>query len=86
MEEKIKLSSRLWLGSADCMITTLCNIITRGGLTFFFVNYFKMDEGLSSLCWLIFGIWNAINDPLFGFISDKTNTKIGRRILFNFNS
>ena len=80
MEEKVKLSSRLWLGSADCMITTLCNIMTGGGLTFFFVNYFKMDEGLSALCWLIFGIWNAINDPLFGFISDKTNTKIGRRI------
>lgn len=80
MEEKVKLSSRLWLGGADCMITTLCNIMTGGGLTFFFVNYFKMDEGLSALCWLIFGIWNAINDPLFGFISDRTNSKIGRRI------
>lgn len=80
MEEKVKLSSRLWLGGADCMITTLCNIMTGGGLTFFFVNYFKMPEYLSAICWLIFGIWNAINDPLFGFISDKTNTKIGRRI------
>jgi GPH family glycoside/pentoside/hexuronide:cation symporter len=28
----------------------------------------------------IYGIWNAINDPLFGQISDKTRTKRGRRI------
>jgi len=29
---------------------------------------------------LIFGIWNAINDPLFGFISDRTKSNLGRRI------
>lgn len=44
-KEHIKLSSRLWLGGADCMITTLCNIITGGGLTFYFVNYYGMDPG-----------------------------------------
>lgn len=79
-KEKIKLSSRLWLGGADCMITTLNNIITGGGLTYFFVNYFGMDAALSATCWLIFGIWNAINDPIFGFISDKTKSKLGRRV------
>lgn len=78
--EEVKLSSRLWLGGADCMITTLCNIVTGGGLTFFFVNYFKMSPALSGLCWMIFGLWNAVNDPLFGYISDKTKSKLGRRI------
>ena len=80
MKEHIKLSSRIWLGGADCMITTLSNIVTGGGLTFFFVNYFGMDPALSALCWLIFGIWNAMNDPLFGYISDRTKSKLGRRI------
>ncbi len=79
-EEKVKLSSRMWLGGADCMITTLSNIMTGGGLTFFFVNYFGLDAKLSAACWLIFGLWNAVNDPLFGFISDHTKTKVGRRI------
>lgn len=79
-KEYIPLSSRLWLGGADCMITTLCNIMTGGGLTFFFVNYFGMDPGWSATCWLLFGIWNAINDPLFGYISDRTKSKLGRRI------
>lgn len=78
--ENVKLSSRLWLGGADCMITTLNNIITGGGLTYFFVTYFGLSEGLSATCWLLFGLWNAINDPIFGFISDKTKSKIGRRV------
>ena len=80
IKEEVKLSSRLWLGGADCMMTTLNNILTGGGLTFFFVNYFKMDPKWSATCWLLFGLWNAVNDPLFGYISDKTKSKLGRRI------
>lgn len=79
-KEQVKLSSRLWLGGADCMIATLCNIITGGGLTFFFVNYFGMDPGWSAACWMLFGIWNAVNDPIFGYLSDRTKSKLGRRI------
>ena len=78
--ENVKLSSRMWLGAADCSITTLCNIVTGGGLTYFFVTYFGMDAKWSALCWLLFGIWNALNDPLFGYISDRTKSKLGRRI------
>lgn len=63
--EYVPLGSRLWLGGADCMIATLCNIMTGGGLTFFFVNYYGMDAKWSATCWLLFGIWNAVNDPLF---------------------
>ncbi len=80
VKEKVKLSSRLWLGGADCSITALCNIVTGGGLTFFFVSYFGMDAKWSALCWLLFGIWNALNDPLFGYVSDRTKFKLGRRI------
>lgn len=29
---------------------------------------------------LIYGVWNAVNDPIAGFISDSTKTKWGRRI------
>lgn len=78
--EKVKLSSCMWLGGADCMIATLSNIMTGGGLTFFFVNYFKMSPALSGACWMLFALWNAVNDPLFGYISDKTKSKLGRRI------
>ncbi len=80
LKEHVKLSSRMWLGGAGCMISTLCNIITGGGLTFFFVEYLGMSRSLNALCWILFGIWNAINDPIFGWISDKTKSKLGRRV------
>ena len=70
--EYVPLGSRLWLGGADCMIATLCNIMTGGGLTFFFVNYYGMDAKWSATCWLLFGIWNAVNDPLFGYIDCRS--------------
>jgi len=80
LKENVPLSSRLWLGGADCMITTLNNILTGGGLTYFFVTYCGLSAAWSATCWLIFGIWNAVNDPIFGYISDRTKSKLGRRI------
>lgn len=29
--------------------------------------------------YILFSIWNAINDPLIGFLSDRTRTRFGRR-------
>jgi GPH family glycoside/pentoside/hexuronide:cation symporter len=29
---------------------------------------------------LIYAIWNAVNDPLFGYITDSTRSKLGYRI------
>ena len=78
--ETVRLSSCMWLGGADCMITTLNNIVTGGGLTYFFVNHLGMSPASSALCWLLFGLWNALNDPLFGYISDKTKSGLGRRV------
>jgi GPH family glycoside/pentoside/hexuronide:cation symporter len=53
---------------------------------------FYTDEVLLDIIFIpvvitIYAIWNALNDPLFGSISDRTRTKIGRRfpyIVFGF--
>jgi GPH family glycoside/pentoside/hexuronide:cation symporter len=40
-----------------------------------------LNESLTELAWLIFIAWNTLNDPLFGFIEDRTKSKkYGRRI------
>lgn len=79
-EEHVSISSKFWLCSADCLCGTLSGLITGGGMTYFYTKYLGLDEGLASIVWIIFAVWNALNDPLFGYISDRTRSKLGRRI------
>ncbi|MBR0510918.1 MAG: MFS transporter [Clostridia bacterium] len=78
--ERVPVAGKFWLSFADCMCGTLNSLLTGGGMTYFFTKFMGMDEGLASVVWILFGIWNAFNDPLFGYISDRTKSKLGRRI------
>jgi len=49
-------------------------------LFYFYVQICALPVHLYSIGFAIYGLWNAINDPLFGFLSDKLKTKRGRRI------
>ena len=49
-------------------------------IIFFYVDKLKMPAALIGIGMAIYGIWNAINDPILGYISDRTNTRWGRRI------
>lgn len=45
----------------------------------FLTDIVRMDLKLVSLFWLIVTLWDAVNDPLFGFLSDHTRSRWGRR-------
>ncbi len=47
--------------------------------TIFLTDIVRMDLKLVSLFWLLVTLWDAVNDPLFGFLSDHTRTRWGRR-------
>ncbi len=79
-EEKVPVSGKFWLSFADCLCGTLNSLLTGGGMTYFFTKFMGLDEGLAGTVWILFGVWNAFNDPLFGYISDRTKSKLGRRI------
>ncbi|MHA1257471.1 MAG: MFS transporter [Promethearchaeota archaeon] len=51
-----------------------------GNLTFFYQVKLGLPAELLGIGWLIFAIWNTLNDPLASYIIDNTRTKIGRRI------
>ena len=49
-------------------------------LLFFLTDHLKLDVWLACLAFAIsFGVWNAINDPIIGSLSDRTRTRFGRR-------
>jgi glycoside/pentoside/hexuronide:cation symporter, GPH family len=49
-------------------------------LPIFYQDYLGLPAGWIGLASITYAAWNAINDPLFGYITDSTRTKMGRRI------
>ncbi len=79
-EERVPVASRVWISLADASVAILQALVAAGALTYYFVNIRGLSTYYTGIVWLLFGIWNAVNDPLFGYISDRTKNKLGRRI------
>jgi len=79
-EELVPVHSRIWVSAADGATAILCSIAEGAALTYYFTRVMGLAPRLASIVWLLFGIWNAFNDPLFGYISDRTRSRLGRRI------
>lgn len=47
--------------------------------SYYYVEKLGLGIGLATIARTIFLIWDAVNQPLFGYWSDRTNTKYGRR-------
>lgn len=47
---------------------------------FFYVDKYGLPLAYYNIAMVVWAAWNAVNDPLFGFISDRTKTRWGRRI------
>ncbi|MFW9771734.1 MAG: MFS transporter [Candidatus Thorarchaeota archaeon] len=78
--EKLPLKSKLAYGGLGAGINLSSNI-AFSAITFFYNTVLGLNAELIGIAWLIFAFWNAINDPLFGFIEDHTKSeKYGRRI------
>jgi len=49
-------------------------------MLFFYIDVVHLDPWLAGLVFLIsYGLWNGINDPIIGSLSDRTRTRWGRR-------
>jgi GPH family glycoside/pentoside/hexuronide:cation symporter len=49
-------------------------------IQFLYIDILGLRAAWIGIGWSVYGIWNAINDPLSGYWSDRTRTRWGRRI------
>jgi GPH family glycoside/pentoside/hexuronide:cation symporter len=73
-----------WRAKAAYAIGDLGNSVGPGTVIPFWYLYFltdiaKLDPALAGLSLLIGKLWDAVNDPLVGILSDRTRTRWGRR-------
>ena len=76
---KLSLSYKFFWGVA-ALGNSLISGIYGGLLTIFYQDYLGLSAYWIGIAATIYAIWNAINDPLFGYITDSTRSKRGRRI------
>lgn len=76
--EKLSLKTKLayGIGGLGCSVTA--NIRTFF-LLFFLTNVAGLNPTIAGTVLLISKIWDAVNDPLIGFLSDRTRSPWGRR-------
>jgi len=76
---KLSLGYKVVWGIA-ALGTSLISGVYGAMLTIFYQDYLGVSAKWIAAASLIYAIWNAINDPLFGYITDSTRSKHGRRI------
>ncbi|HJS20124.1 MAG TPA: MFS transporter [Anaerolineales bacterium] len=54
-------------------------IVFAGFYMFYYIDELGLAVAMAAIINVIYGIWDAIDDPLVGFLSDNTRTRWGRR-------
>ena len=76
--KKLSFSTKLAYGAGDLGPAITANVLVFF-LLYFFTNVAGLAAGTASNILLIGKVWDAINDPIVGVLSDRTSHRWGRR-------
>ncbi len=76
--EQLNFKTKLAYGAGELGGAIPNNILVFFVL-YFFTNVAGLNAGLAGSLILVGKAWDAINDPLIGWLSDKTRSRLGRR-------
>jgi GPH family glycoside/pentoside/hexuronide:cation symporter len=79
ISSKLSFPTKLAYGAGDLGAAMTANLLSFF-LLFFFTNVAGLDPGLAGLILLIGKVWDAVNDPIVGVLSDRTKSRQGRRL------
>ncbi|MBD2124079.1 MFS transporter [Trichocoleus sp. FACHB-262] len=77
-EEKLSLSTKLAYGAGDLGPAITANLLGVF-LLYFFTSVAGLGAGLAANILMIGKVWDAVNDPVVGTLSDRTKSRWGRR-------
>ncbi|PSB23942.1 MFS transporter [Stenomitos frigidus] len=77
--DKLSLSTKLAYGAGDLGTAITANILAVF-LLIFFTDVAGLGAGLAGSILLIGKVWDAINDPIVGILSDRSHSRWGRRL------
>jgi len=77
--KRLSRSTKVYYGLASLGSATISSIFAAL-LPIFYQDYLGLTARWIGIASIVYAVWNAINDPLFGFITDNTRSKLGRRI------
>lgn len=78
-ETKHSTSRRLLYSSGNLAVQLMAQAFATY-IVFYYVDELHVRPGLISIAMMIHGIFNAVLNPLIGYISDRTHTRWGRRL------
>jgi len=77
--EKLNFLTKLAYGAGDLGPAITANILSVF-LLIFFTNVAGLSPGIAGSLLMLGKIWDAFNDPMVGWVSDRTKSKLGRRL------
>jgi len=79
MKDKLSAKTKIFYGIADLGISLLTATI-QFFLLYYYTDIAMIDPAIAGTALLVGKLtWDAINDPLFGYFSDRTRSRWGRR-------
>lgn len=76
---RLSFGTKFVYGLASLGTSTISSIYAAL-LPIFYQDYLGLSSKWIGIASVIYAVWNAFNDPIFGFITDNTRSKLGRRI------
>ncbi|MCS6774732.1 MAG: MFS transporter [Anaerolineae bacterium] len=76
--ERVPLLTKLAFGSGD-VGPAVATAVMSFFLLYFFTDVARISPGAAGTILLVTKIWDAVNDPIIGFLSDRLHTRWGRR-------
>lgn len=68
-----------WRYAVGMFGTSIPINLIKGSMLYFYVQVLGLDAAVYASVYMVYGIIDAIDNPVFGYISDRTRTRWGRR-------